>query len=371
MIFNKILLSVFILCFSILANAHTPSSSYLFIKELDSKLKLRWDISLRDLDYVLGLDLNQDHLISWKELKSKRKELSAYALSNLVIKRSDKNCELNDTNLQVVKHTDGAYAVLGISAECFTTGGQVSVNYSLFFEEDSNHRGVVFDKRTKKINSYIASPDQHIVTLKEYQSSIATLFTFIKQGIWHILIGYDHIIFVISLMLPLVLLYRKKEWIAVTEFKPALINLFKVITAFTIAHSITLSLAALDIISLSSRWIESAIALSVLIVALNNIRPFFMHTRWSMAFFFGLVHGFGFASVLRDLDLSTGSLFLSLLGFNLGVELGQGILILLFFPLAYHFRKTEVYREVVFKGGSIVIAFVASFWVFQRIIYVS
>src|SRR4030095_6644743 len=93
-------------------------------------------------------------------------------------------------------------------------------------------------------------------------------------------------------------------------------------TAFTVAHSITLTLAALGIVALPSRWVESAIALSAVLAALNNIFPIVERGRWIAAFAFGLLHGFGFAGALQDLGLPAGSLALSLAGFNLGVEVG-------------------------------------------------
>lgn len=356
-----------LLAFPIFVSAHTPSSSYLFINEVGSELKLRWDISLRDLDYVLGLDSNQDQGITWQELRDKRQEVSAYALSNLMLQRAGKSCQINDEKLQVVTHTDGTYAVLQMTPKCIVDKGLLNVSYSLLFDEDANHRGVILDQRRKGTNSYIASPDKRAIKINDHQSNASSFFVFVKQGIWHILIGYDHILFVITLMLPAVLLYRKKQWVAVEEFKPAIASLIKVVTAFTIAHSITLSLATLDLISLPSKWVESVIALSVILVALNNIKPLFTHARWGMAFFFGLIHGFGFASVLSDLNLNNESLILSLLGFNVGVELGQSLIILLIFPLGFFLRRTSLYRKTFLKGGSVIISLIASFWLIQRI----
>ena len=363
----KILLSFFLLFFPLLSYAHTPSSSYLFITELENKLQLRWDIALRDLDYVLGLDSNQNQSIDWQELKNKQTEITAYAFSNLMIQRGDKACQLSHSKLQVVTHTDGSYAVLNIQPNCITQTGSLTVNYSLLFDIDANHRGVILDQRQADTNSYIASADERIIKIKESPSTVNNFVTFIKQGIWHILIGFDHILFVITLMLPAVLLYREKKWVAVNTFKPAFISLLKMVTAFTVAHSITLSLATLGLVSLPSKWVESIIAVSVILVAINNIKPMFTHARWSMAFVFGLIHGFGFASVLSDLNLNNQSLLLSLLGFNVGVELGQGLILMLFFPLAYSLRKTQTYQTVILKGGSVVISLVATFWVVQRV----
>ena len=114
--------------------------------------------------------------------------------------------------------------------------------------------------------------------------------------------------------------------------------MFKVVTAFTVAHSITLSLAALGVISLPSRLVESAIAASVVLAALNNVCPVVYGGRWIIAFCFGLIHGFGFASVLTDLGLPQDSLLLALVAFNLGVELGQLAIVAVFLPIAYALR---------------------------------
>jgi hypothetical protein len=140
-----------------------------------------------------------------------------------------------------------------------------------------------------------------------------------------------------------------------------------VVTAFTLAHSITLSLAALQIISLPSRWVESAIAASVVIAALNNLRGRIDSRRWVMAFGFGLIHGFGFASVLADLGLPQGALVLALVGFNLGVELGQLAIVAAFLPLAFWLRETRFYQLGVFRLGSVLVALIASWWLVQRV----
>ena len=143
--------------------------------------------------------------------------------------------------------------------------------------------------------------------------------------------------------------------------------MLKVVTAFTLAHSITLSLAALQIVSLPSRLVESVIAASVVIAALNNLRGTISKRRWIMAFAFGLIHGFGFASVLADLGLPQGALVLALIGFNAGVEIGQLCIVAVFLPIAFWLRATRFYRVGVLTGGSLVVALLASWWLVQRI----
>ena len=166
-----------------------------------------------------------------------------------------------------------------------------------------------------------------------------------KEGVWHIWIGFDHILFLLSLLLPAVLYrqhkFREARWEPLPGFRPALWEVFKIVTAFTVAHSITLSLATLGVVTLPTRWVESAIAASVVLAALNNIFPWslFAGRRWMVAFVFGLIHGFGFASVLADLGLPPGALLLALVGFNLGVEVGQLAIVSAFLPAAYWLRS--------------------------------
>jgi hypothetical protein len=197
-----------------------------------------------------------------------------------------------------------------------------------------------------------------------------------REGVWHIWKGFDHILFLLSLLLPAVLIPRAKGamgepgriagWTAVGQFKPAFWEVFQIVTAFTIAHSITLSLAALGVITLPTRLTESAIALSVILAALNNLYPLFQRRRWMVAFAFGLIHGFGFASVLADLVLPRDALLLALVGFNLGVEAGQLVIVSVFLPSAYALRRTVFYQRVVFIGGSVIICLLASVWFIER-----
>ena len=148
--------------------------------------------------------------------------------------------------------------------------------------------------------------------------------------------------------------------------RPAALEVARVVTAFTAAHSITLCLAALGLVSLPSRWVESAIAASVVLAALNNLWPLVDGRRWAVAFGFGLVHGFGFASVLADLGLPSDALATALVGFNLGVELGQLAIVAAFLPLAFVLRGTLAYRRVAFPLGSLAIAGVALVWLVER-----
>jgi hydrogenase/urease accessory protein HupE len=154
----------------------------------------------------------------------------------------------------------------------------------------------------------------------------ATFAHFVREGILHIFTGYDHVAFIVTLILAV------KSWR----------QLGVVVTSFTAAHSITLALATLSVVTLPSRFVEPLIALSVLIVAVDAIARPLAKARTSMAFGFGLVHGLGLSNVLRDLGLSGRELVPALLGFNVGVELGQLVIVAPMFLLVLRLRKQEV-----------------------------
>ena len=160
-------------------------------------------------------------------------------------------------------------------------------------------------------------------------------------------------------------------WAPAPSFSAAFWDVFKVVTSFTVAHSITLSLAALGVISLPSRLVESAIAASVVLAALNNVRPVVNAGRWIIAFCFGLIHGFGFASMLTELGLPQSSLLQALLAFNLGVELGQLLLVAAFLPIAYASRQTRFYSRAMLVGGSAGVAAIALLWLLERALNVA
>lgn len=184
-------------------------------------------------------------------------------------------------------------------------------------------------------------------------------------GMHHIWIGIDHILFLIALVLPSVLYRREDEWAPLEKFKPALINVIKIVTLFTVAHSVTLSLAALEVINLPGALVESIIALSIALAALHNIYPRFLGKEWMIVFGFGLFHGFGFASVLGDLNLGSDKLVTTLLGFNIGVEIGQVVVICIAFPILYLMRKWAYYVRFMTIGSWLLIA-ISMVWFVER-----
>jgi len=350
------------------AQAHKPSDSYLALFADGKSLRGQWDIALRDLEHAVGLDANGDGVITWGELRTKHAEIDAYALARLSLSVDGGACRLQPREHLVDEHSDGGYAVLRFDAECPGEGYQtVAVEYSLLFDVDPTHRGLLRIDRPGEAITGVLSPERpRLAAGADGRSKLEQFADYLREGVWHIWIGFDHILFLVSLLLPSVFLLRNGHWVPAGRFLDAFWDVLKVATAFTVAHSITLSLAALSVVTLPSRLVESVIALSVVLAALNNLWPVVHGRRWLVAFGFGLVHGFGFASVLADLGLPRDALLLALVGFNLGVELGQMAIVAVFLPLAFAVRASLAYRRVVYLGGSAVIACIAALWLVER-----
>jgi HupE / UreJ protein len=348
-------------------HAHKPSDSYLSLAVDGTTVNGQWDIALRDLDFAIGLDVNGDAEITWGEVRAKHAAIAAYALSRLELAMADKGCPMAVAGHLIEDHTDGAYAVIRFKAECAAQSGALQVRYGLFFDIDPQHKGLLRLEYQGASSAAVFSPESAVQKFTLAKPSMLTQFLdYGREGVWHIWIGFDHILFLLSLLLPAVVFRCKKSWQPVHAFKPAFFSVLKIVTAFTVAHSITLTLATLGVVSLPSRWVESTIAASVVIAALNNVFPLFAERRWAMAFAFGLIHGFGFASVLSDLGLPRDALVLALVGFNLGVEVGQLAIVAAFLPVAFVLRNSFFYRRVVLLGSSLLIALIAAVWLVER-----
>lgn len=355
------------------ALAHKPSDSYLTLRATPggNDVTVRWDIALRDLDYVLELDRDGNGELTWGEVRQRSSDITRLATSRLALASAGQACTWDTAApLALDRHSDGTYAALSLVARCASLGAGLTMRYSLFFDVDPSHRGLVqwlapgYDSAQALIFG-VESAEQ---TLNLAQpSALQTLKQYLLDGVGHIWAGYDHILFLLSLLLPAVLVRRAGKWEPAPGLFGSFMEVVKVVTAFTLAHSITLSLAALQIIVLPSRVVESIIAASVLLAALNNLTGTINKRLWLMAFGFGLIHGFGFASVLADLGLPRQALVLALIGFNGGVELGQLAIVAVFLPIAFSIRSTQFYRVGVLKGGSVLVALLACWWLAQRL----
>ena len=349
------------------AMAHKASDSYLSLQVKGQDVAGQWDIALRDVDFALGLDVNGDGDITWGEVKARHADIASWALGRIRLDRGG-DCALNVAEHLVDEHTDGAYAVLRLAGTCPSAASALALDYRLLFDVDRMHRGLLKLELDGVSHASVMGPESGRFVVQAGETSrLAQFGRYLVEGVWHIWIGFDHILFLLSLLLPAVLVHEFRRWTGVSSFRVAFAEVLWVVTAFTVAHSITLSLAALQVVELPSRLVESAIAASVVLAAANNLWPVVERRRWLVAFGFGLIHGFGFASVLAELGLPKEALVLSLLGFNLGVELGQLAIVGAFLPVAYLLRNTPLYRWGVFAGGSALTLGVALVWLAERV----
>ncbi len=364
------------------AFAHSSSNSFITVTssvagavtDEPPSMQLRADLPLRDIGLRFDLDRNRDGNITWGELQAQTPEINAWVMSGISLSVRGVPCQMGVPDWALTRISDEHYLSLEMPIICSsgTATDEVSLRYSLFFDQDELHRALVKVIRGADTTSAVLSPMQPEQQLAAGPSSVLSVFlNYLIEGVWHIWIGLDHILFLLSLLLPCVFIRapsRIGQWRPVAQLRPALLNVLAVVTAFTIAHSITLSLAVLQILNPPSSVIEPIIAASVVLAALSNLTKSLIHLRWQIALAFGLIHGFGFASVLTDLGLPSDQLVVALLSFNVGVELGQIAIVLAFLPLAWFLRGTAFYRWGMVVGGSVLIAAIATLWLIERLL---
>jgi hypothetical protein len=349
------------------AQAHRPSDAFLTLEIREHRIEGRWEIALRDLDLALGLDRNGDHQLSWGELRTERARVEADALPALTFDGDETPCVVRITGLQIHDRVDGRFAWLALAGRCEAEPSRLRIAYRFLYDLDPTHRLVLALSKDGRTQTAVLGPDHPQRTFElAGHSRWAAFRDYLRHGIWHIWIGYDHILFLLALLLPAVLSVCNGVWTGQARFGRVVQDVVAVVTSFTIAHSITLTLAALGLVRVPAIWIESAIAISVMLAALNNIVPLVERRRWALGFAFGLIHGFGFASVLGELGLPQDARLFALVAFNLGVEVGQLAIVGIALPLAFALRHTTLYRSGVRIAGSAGVAALAAIWFFQR-----
>lgn len=361
----RILVTLLLLLLAPLAHAHKPSDSYLQLTPTDQGFTGEWRIAFRDLEPALGLDRDGDRQITWGEVRSRHSEIASYALAQLAIASGNSPCEIRPGTQLVDDLSDGAYTVLPLVVTCERNVAPWTLDYSLLFDIDATHLGLVTLRGPDAPQTFALSPQNHRAELSIVPVSHTQQFvTMAREGVWHIWIGFDHILFLLALLLPAGL-RAARDRDQTLGWSPMLKDVLTLVTAFTIAHSITLSLATLKIVSLPPRLIETTIALSIVVAGLRLRYAISRPAAW-IAFGFGLIHGFGFANVLADMQLPSGSLALSLFAFNVGVELGQCAIVLLALPLIRYAQRHIFYQRTFMPIAAMLIAAVGVVWSVER-----
>ncbi len=215
-------LLTFLMLIPLSAEAHKPSDSYLTLEVIGGEVQGRWDIALRDLDYAIGLDGNDDGAITWGELRRRHDAVAALALSHFRIVSADDECPVILDSQLVTDHSDGAYAVLQFAANCGQTIEAMEVDYNLFFDLDPQHRGLLQIEHAGGTATAVLGPANNQFRLQVGDTSTwSGFFDYLREGVWHIWIGIDHILFLIALLLPAVVIYSDRRWQPVSTFPQA------------------------------------------------------------------------------------------------------------------------------------------------------
>ena len=268
-----------------------------------------------------------------------QKEINSYILNHIKID----NCKIIPTKT-IIKNevvVDNYFKL-----KC---NGIYKIKFNLFFDFDKTQQGVIKILQNNKERVFVFSPLKETYILNKKQNQF---LLFLKEGIIHILEGIDHIFFLTMLIISVLLKHLK--------LKVSIIEIIKVATAFTISHSITLSLSMLNIMTPPEKLVEVAIAITILFVALNNFYRW-INKEWQMAFVFGFIHGFGFANALREMNVNIDNFIEVVFGFNSGVEIGQLFVVLVLTPLFFVLKSDKIMKII-----SILTMILSILWIIDR-----
>lgn len=367
-----------------LAGAHRNDESYLYLDVGDTTLAGRVELPYRDLREVLGLDLegSPDEVLA--ELRARADDLRAYADQRTSVGVDGRRWALAFDGIEPLFPDDDVgedglgYAILPFDVELDVeeVPRVLEIRFTPFLDEIPDRANValvsndwkrgVIDEETNELLVLTQDDPTGTIDLGE-EDRWGNLRASVDLGVDHIRTGPDHVFFVLVLLLPSVLVLSAGRWHPSDSFRRSLGRLLVVATMFTVSHSITFTLAGLDLVPLPpSKLVETIIAASIAIAALHNLRPVLGHREWAIAFVFGLFHGLGFASLVEGLDIDRTTQLVSLLGRNIGIELGQLVIIVVSFPALFLLRRTRAYLPLV-RLGSIALAVLSAMWIVERI----
>jgi hypothetical protein len=364
---HRFLAALFALCCffrpTVPASAHNPDTSYARVVIGTNEVAFRFTYDVFTLLKITALDANDDRRVSRDELRRGLPAIHDFLRRHIAVEVNDEASGFGEP-VNFIWPPDAGDAIP--EGDYHAAAGLIHLNFRLPVEDTPENVVLTFDfftalgERHTVLGSFDYRGRPHEVTFTRFEPDYdfvtgyetplwRRLVKFLKLGVEHIFLGYDHIAFLIALIV--VSRFRELVWI---------------VTSFTVAHSITLILAVLVIERLPVRLIEIAIAATIIYVALENLWVRHPRHRWALTFVFGLIHGFGFANVLREMSLPASGLVRCLLAFNVGVELGQLAIVLALLPLAWWLSRWRHGRRVV-KGGSLLLALFGAAWLVERV----
>ena len=369
-------------CFlSLPALAHQTGNSYLVLTESNGRLQIELDFIVRDLGNLLQPPTPSDAPApvpppaatpTPEQLQAMQPAITQVIQESLGVQLNEETQPLEFVSQSVVLRNDGLYVRQRFTSPSIAPEIKfVVVRYSFFNQNDKLGRAFFkLQLGKEEISSVFDSSTQTQRFALGDTKRWSTIGLFTHEGAWHIWGGPDHLLFLLTLLLPGLMLLHRATGPPETDSngtKTAALFALKVITAFTLAHSITLLASVLDVISLPSRWIESAIALSIMISAALNLQTRIQWSPWKLAFIFGLIHGMGFANGLRELGLSQTYFIETVLAFNVGVELGQiAAVVAVGIPIILLAKQVRT-KQLVMTYGSWGVLLVSGTWLVQRL----
>ena len=357
--------------------AHNLGQSYVYFQIRQDSISARVEMPVKELNEVLELGLPVEEKVRRGDVEPHIEEIKAYVDENLALDCTPQTCDLMFQEYGFLNTTFSQFLTLDYTLDGFQEmPDAIDVTYDVILEQLPQHTNMLLVEeicmtwtfQNESTPLMIFKQPGQTQTLDLTSGSYWQGFSAdVYLGIIHIVEGIDHVLFLVALLLPSVL--RRQDdaiWQPVGKFSTAFVYIIKIATAFTIAHSITLCLATLQIIQVPSRIVESIIAASIGLAAVDIFYPIFRGRSWLIIFLFGLFHGFGFADVLAELGVTSQHAALSLFGFNLGVEIGQLIIIAVVFPIFYLLRRQRFYPSVVMKTGALLLGAMSLYWFIER-----
>ena len=427
------------------AHAHKGSDAYLDVQQMAAPapppaagtatgtptggqapgdLRLVLAVALRDLDLLVPIDANADARITWGEIKTATPQLLALFNATTGLAPDTGQAAQSGTPAAATppprpdacalawqadgleRRSDGVYFRAAAQARC-PAGQALRFRYTLLKDQDATHRLLVAGRIHGQDLLSTVSPRQGSLRLDTGQAAAldasgaqatgtgsaanaanssrwSALRDYFSLGMHHLLEGYDHLAFLLALVLPLQLSLRRRRRgttaaqayagqtghtsaASGSDWAANWLALLRTVTAFTIGHSITLVLATLGFTQASPLWVEPVIALSIAVTALLNLYPVKGVRFDVLALLFGLIHGYGFAGLLQEMAAPSGLLPWALTGFNLGVEAGQLLAVLGWVLVSQALVGQPWYHRVVVRGGSMALVLVAAYWFWERV----
>lgn len=385
------------------ALAHKGSDAYLDVQQVAPvatadaaapaavrEVRFALSVAIKDLDLLVPMDANADARVTWGEVKAAMPQVQALLSGAATLSAGGEAdgglapCRLDWQPGGLERRSDGTYLRMAGQARC-PAAQALRFHYTLLGNVDATHRLLVAGRLDGRELLTTTSPLHNtglLLSTGAGQDGVAApaatappsgrwaaLSAYFSVGVHHLLEGFDHLAFLLALVLPLQLAVRFGPGRAAARAKAsgAWWALLRTVTAFTLGHSITLVLVTLGVTQASPLWVEPVIALSIGVTALLNLRPVHWVRTDVLALGFGLVHGFGFAGLLQDAAAPEGLLPWALAGFNLGVEAGQLMAVAAWVLVSQLVVRKPWYPRVVVRGGSVLLVLLAAWWFWQRV----